>query len=193
MTLPLVAPDGRPTICDLVYAVAVPSDDGRLAATFWARIAGGYGRPLTLVDWEIYQVAADVWRDLGDRVENFRRSCGARYGTAGPWIEGEALAQRAVASGLDDAKPIPTHVAAADAWPSLCLSVARFVEAGDVRIARPALDKTRAGGFAGLPRKHPGPRSTDPTAPAWVFGIVLGLDEFAAKPPPPARVKVVTI
>lgn len=188
--MPVLFDDERfPTVCDAVFAVAVAGDDGRAAITLWSRCEG-YGIPLTLLEWSVEVLTAAAWDRIGERLNALLERCRPRGGTAGLWVEGEALAQQAESRGLR-AKAIPAHVVAPDFWVNLGLIAGAYVDDGSVKMTRPAAEAMRTQPFAGLPRRAAGPRGVDPTLPAWLFGIVLGLDEAASRPPEPSRVKVV--
>jgi hypothetical protein len=192
----LVDDDGLPTICDAVYATVAANEDGLAATLRWA-LSVGYGRPLVLLDWDVAPLRPDTWGAAGSALENDAAQTRARGGSMGIFVEDPAFAQQALERGVY-AQGIPAHIIAPAFWPNLCLLAAHHVDAGDVKLAGPAMrkivetlpDGRKRRQFAALPRVAPGPRGDDPTVPAWLFGIVLGVDEGAATPPPPARVKV---
>jgi hypothetical protein len=180
---------GFPTICDTVYASVVPDERGQAAILYWARCLT-YGQPLTLLDWRVEQLTAGTWAKVEDDLAAVKPR--VRYGTSGMHIEGEALAQQAILRGAS-AKAIPDHLTKPEYWNNLWLIAGQYVDDGSVKLTRPAALKIRTSpaGFGALPRRAPGPRGDDATVPAWLYGIVLGLDPASAEPPDPARVKVV--
>lgn|GEM_PF-6158819 len=195
MPIQLKDDDGFPTVCEAVFATAVPDDVGRLCVVYWARCEA-YGDPLRVLDWDLANFSADTWPNVAKRVEELRRRCGARQPPSiVALVEGETLAHQANARGCL-AIPVPTHLTTQDAWQGLVTAAASHLADGNVKLTKTAWAKANSdlngrGGFAGLPRMHPGPRSDDPTVPAWLYGVVLGLDPASAKPPTPAKVKVV--
>lgn len=184
--------EGFPLRSDGIYTTVVLDDEGRAAVLYWAR-CGSYGHPLTLLDWDVEDLRPSSWDKIETTVMDWRVKCKTFYPhTVTAFVEGESLAQLAQLRGCM-ARPIPAHLTVTTAWSSLCQIAGHYRDTDEVKITLPALRKMKAreGGFAGLPRAMPGPRKDDPTTPAWLYGIVLGLDEASAKPPPPAKVKVV--
>lgn len=192
---PLKDEEGFPTICETIFATVVPDEIGRLCVVYWAK-AKDYGHPLTCLDWELADFSAETWPNVAARVDELRTRCKARQPpSVVALVEGETLAHQANARGCV-AVPIPAHLSAPDAWQGLATVAASSLASGEVKLTKTALAKAATdlngrSGFAGLPRRHPGPRSTDPTVPAWLYGVALGLDAASARPPPPAKVKVV--
>jgi len=130
-------------VCDVVYATVVPDDAGLMAAVlFWAR-STHYGVPLVLLDWDVRRVQASMWADVSTKIEALRKRCRSRYPTPGALVEGEALANQARARGCP-ARPVVAHLTVPDAWPSIVLVAGHYVDAGEVKLTRPAADKIAA-------------------------------------------------
>jgi hypothetical protein len=180
----------RPTVpCDAVYATAVVSGTGQAARFLWARSAHGAGKPLVLLDFAVEYLSAAFWEDLTASLAAARVARRARYGSAGVYVEGEPIAEQARLGGTP-AVPVPDHLTTADYWPRLCASASASMQDGAVGYTaeasagmdrRPFLD-----GFRGGPRDP-----DDPVVPAFLYGVVVGLDPSAAVPPRPARVTIV--
>lgn len=192
MTRLLKDDDGFPIKCDYIYATVVADELGQAATLYWARCHGGFGHPLTLLDWDVDDLRPATWSEIGAKIAAFRKRCGQRYEPQwSAFVEGEALTQQAKLRGAA-AKAIYNHLTIPDAWPALCQVAAQYRDADAVKMTKTAAGKIagRMGGFAGLPRRMPGPRSDDPVTPAWLYGIAIGLDPSSARPPPPAKVVI---
>lgn len=186
--------EGFPTICDATYATMCVNDAGRAATLHWAK-SEGYGIPLVLLDWENEPLMPVTVDRIGSRMAELADRCRVRYGALGLMVEDEAIAQQASYRDVP-ARAIPSHMLLDKFWQNLCTLAAFHVDSGSVKLSRIALRKVQEAnsrhnrGFAALPRVVPGPRGDDPTVPAWLFGIVLGLDEGASRPPEPTKVKL---
>lgn len=194
MSIRLSDDEGFPTVCDTVFAVVVADQRGRVAVLYFAR-SQHYGTPLVLLDWAVLKLAPPPWVTVEARLAALGARCRPRYGIGGIYAEGAALAAQAAARGAE-ARPILEHVAKPDYWASLTLTAAHHLNSGSVRLTRLALDKAERGKFGALPvlshePRNLDPKTEDPTIPAWLYGIALALDEAAASPPEPARVKLV--
>lgn len=196
MPIQLKDDDGFPTICEAVYATCVPDSVGRLCVVYWARCEAYADAPLRVLDWDLANFSADTWTRVAGQVSALRRRCGARMPpSVVALVEGETLATQANARGCL-AVPIPTHLTTQEAWQGLVTVAASHLADGHVKLTKTAWAKANSdlngrAGFAMLPRMHPGPRGEDPTVPAWLYGVALGLDPASARPPQPAKVKVV--
>jgi len=177
-------------ICDAVFATVATDDADGAAALIWARGTPGYGPPLALVEWEESQFVPSLFTDLRDRLAEVAKKRRARAGSIGIWVEDHRLALLARMRGVD-VHAIPEHLLGVQAWSGLWSSTAFFVREGLVAVADAARIRFESSAFAALTFRG-GPRPPDdPTVPAWLYGIVLGLDEAASRPPEPAKVKVV--
>jgi hypothetical protein len=185
----LIDGEGYPTICDAIYGTVAADSRGQVAVLYWAR-SHGYGAPLILLDWDVALLTAARWAVIDGEIGDLVTRCRARGGSLGLWIENEALAQQANARGCR-AKAIPEHLTATDYWDNLSLVAGQYIDDGSVKVTRTVAAKIKVQPFGALPRRVPGPRADDATVPAWLYGIVLGLDEAAANPPEPNRVKLV--
>lgn len=140
-----------PTRCDVVFAtvdtaVKTGKDNDGTAVSFWARNKL-VGHPLTLLDWDIVQLEGamlEVWiPTILQRLEQFARECGARFGNAGVWIEdksaGEILLQQARPKGLR-VHPIDSRLTAMGKT-ERAIAASPYVYQGLVKISRHAWDK----------------------------------------------------
>lgn len=182
-----------PTICDAIYATCVVDDRGQAAVLYWAR-SRFFGTPLLLLDWMMAQLTPRLWTDARSALDGYVGTCRARHGSCGVYVEDESLAVQAESLGTR-CEAIYEHLTATDRWTSLCLTVSLAARGGMLGICTRALETAKA---------HPkrdevydpalnfrgGPRPECPTVPAFVYGVVLGLDPTAATPPRPARVKI---
>jgi len=178
--------EGFPTVCDAVFATVVADQRGALAVLYWAR-SDGFGTPLVLLDWLTPKLTPPPWPVIRIRLDLLGTRCRPRYGVAGIWAEGAALAQQC------EARPILEHLTKPDYWSSLILVATHHLNAGSVRLTTMASARMRVAKFGALPVLSHAPRDEDgdPTIPAWLYGISLALDERAASPPEPDRVKIV--
>lgn len=186
MTQPLAQPH-----VDFCYASAALAGD-EAAIFYWGRTRHQPTLPeLTLLDFEVTQAVPQVWQDALDRLVEVSRERRARYPHIGVICEDLALARTLAGRGLR-VHPVPDHLAKPDAWEHLWHTAAVYVRARDVAWSAAALERARtttpcpARTFRGGPRVE-----GDATTPAYLLGIVLGLDEPSATPPRPARVKVI--
>jgi hypothetical protein len=96
-----------PRSCDCVFAIIdtaskTGTDNDATAVTFFAQGAGAY--PLLILDWDIIQIEGamlETWLPtVFERLAELARSCRARFGSPGVWIEdknsGTILLQQAV-------------------------------------------------------------------------------------------------
>lgn len=186
-----MAPQPRPiVVVDGVYAVIVTSErtDDALV-TYWARGVNGYGPPLFFMDFESVQLMPQIFDQAQSRLEELALETRSRHSVLGVWVEGERLTQLVKARGIK-AHVILEHLSKPDNWSGLWASAAMFVRDVPPKVAvtpRAAAkferSAFRAREFRGGPRPD-----DDLSVPAWLYGIVLGLDETAKRPPPPARV-----
>jgi len=177
-----------PMVCDSMFATVCASAEMGMAASLrWAR-SSGYGHPLMLLDWEVGQLSPQMWRDVEDGLTLDAHETRVRYGS-GPhvWVEGAALAHQAQSVLTIDSHAMPEHVVAAGFWDTLVLSSAFYMRGGQVKMTKRAHEKTQQKQFSALTYRG-GLRPDDPTVPAFLYGVVLALDEAAARPPRPVKV-----
>jgi hypothetical protein len=144
------------------------------------------GPPLILVDWSRAPFTPTLWREIDDRLVELTIERRARIGSVGAFVEGIYLAKLGEMSGCAVA-PIPEHLMAAKEWPAMCQAAALHVGGDRVTIARAAYERIESSDnpapFRSAMNASFGPRDEeDPTVPAFVLGIVLGLDETLARP-----------
>lgn len=186
---------------DTIYASVVVAPDGRAARFYWSRTGWALpttpnAKPLVLLDFDVDYLGVGYWSDISGRLDQLALEYRARYGVSAAMIEHTEMAEQARMRGLDVARPIPDHLTTDDYWPRMCSSawgymeegyIARSVCADAAMKARPFLDGFRAG-----PRGSENPvEPTDPTIPAYIYGVVLGLDDAMAIPPASAAVKII--
>ena len=166
---------------DTVYATAILSPVRTLAQFYWARSAS-FGKPLILLDFDTGPLTASSWKEVASRLTMFEETRRARFGALGVYIENEILVAQADASG---ATPhlIPSHISADTSWQMVCQSAASFLARGDIGYLQSASDKMDKHPFLNASGVYAGPRTDEPTVPAFLYGIVLGLDEAAARDP----------
>ena len=165
---------------DAVYATAVLSPTQMLACFFWGRSIG-YREPLLLLDFSCTLLEAQSWAMIQRTLTELNMLRRARTGHAlGMWIEGEALAHQAMHAGID-ARQIPPHLTRDEAWHPICQSVAALMAGGSVDYTPRAQEAMEARPFPNTS----GPRTDDPLVPAFLYGVVLGLDEVLARDPHP--------
>ena len=186
---PYVPPSVPPPPVDAVYATAVLSPTRLLSSFYWARTQH-FGQPLILLDFEVEPLVKDSWDQLSDKLTVLTKERRARIGRpVGAFVESEILVERVRASG---GRPhlIPGWLSSNDGWHALCQSAAGFLSRGDVGYTMNAKSRMDARPFLNAAGAYAGPRTDDPTVPSFLYGVVLGLDEAAARnpnPKPPKR------
>lgn len=168
--------------CDAVYATVVIDQRGYAAVLYWARNRTS-GVPLALVDWDLRPFRPDLWGIVADRLEAMAVECRARFGSLGIWTESLLLARQAEMRE-QPVLMIPDHLTDAKAWDALSLTATLHVHDGSVKVMEAAYRRTREAKFGALAWMG-GDRPDDPTVPAFLYGIVLGLDEASARDPKP--------
>ena len=186
-------PVEAPRICDLVYATidtAVKTGSGNdgTAVIFWAK-SEHIGHPLIVLDWDITQISGDLlitWLPVVfQRLEELAKSCRARYGSGGVWIEDKAsgtiLLQQAQRQDLP-AQAIDSKLTAVGK-DERAISISGYVSAGMVKIAQAAYDKVTT--YKGRTGNHflmqvfrfqIGVKDQmDDLLDDWAYGIAIGL------------------
>jgi hypothetical protein len=159
----------------------VASTDGRIAILYWSRCAYRY-IPLILVDWSCDQLLPSCWAQANDLQHQLAARCRARFGPSGAWVEGVELAHQAATHGIP-ARQVPEWIAHKDYWPRLQVAAADFIASSAVRVTDEALAKTRVKPFPALGSYRHQERTDDPLLPAFLYGVVMALDETAAHDP----------
>lgn len=161
------------------------------AVFYWARTRSRPDLPpLALLGFDVGQLVPLFWHNALWQLGEYERERRAIDGSAGVIVEDVALARAMQKQGLT-ASPVPEHLTKPEMWEYLCTSAVSSLRSGEVVWTIAAHDKAQteacpARTFRGGPRPE-----GDPTVPAYLYGIVCGLDEHAAIPPQPARVKIV--
>jgi hypothetical protein len=148
--------DGKPvpypSNCDCVYAVIdtaskTGTENDATAVTYFARNQHG-GIPLTILDWDIVQIEGallEAWLpSIPRRLEELARTCRARRGSLGAWIEdkssGIVLLQQAQRRG------IPVHSIESKLTEmgkdERAISVSGYVHRRQVKYSEVAFNKT---------------------------------------------------
>lgn len=158
--------DGQPVPypagCDAVYAVIDTAVKDTLEHDGTAVIYIARDRraqhPLTILDWDVLQIEGyllETWLPgVYMRLEELAQQVGARYGSAGSWIEdkstGSVLIQHARNKGMQ-VEAISSDLTALGKDPR-AISASPYVYRGDVKISRHAYDKVVA--YRGQTRNH---------------------------------------
>jgi hypothetical protein len=174
---------------DCIFGTAVLSTTRMLAVFYWAQ-SRGHNKPLILLDFTCEPLTAESWQitklRLGDLLTE-RRTRTPR--PLGLWVEGEALMQQAFYSDID-ARLIPPHLGRPEAWHPICQAAAGHLASGSIGYTPRAQAALDARPFLNAAGVFAGPRSEDPLIPAFLYGIIIGLDEVLARDPhprPPVR------
>jgi len=141
-----------PSRCDYVFAVVdtaakTGTDNDATAVTFFAHDTIGRIK-LFVLDWAVAQIEGailETWLpSVFKRLEELARSCGARRGSAGAFIEdqnsGTILLQQARRRGMP-AREIESKLTA-KGKDERAISVSGYVHRGEVKFTTPAFDKT---------------------------------------------------
>lgn len=141
-----------PKHCDGVFAVIdtaskTGTENDATAVTFFASTRFG-DFPLIILDWDITQIEGamlETWLpDVFHRLEELARTCGARYGALGSWIEdknsGTILLQQAARRNWT-AHPIESKLTAMGK-DERAISVSGYVYRGNVKYTDHAFNKT---------------------------------------------------
>lgn len=148
--------DGQPVevpkICDAVFAVIdtgvkTGKENDGTAVTYFA-VSRHFGTPLVILDWDLMQIEGamlETWLPVVfQQLEHLARSTGARLGTLGAFIEdkvsGSVLIQQATKRGWP-AQAIDSALTALGK-DERAISVSGYVYREEVKISRPAFDKT---------------------------------------------------
>lgn len=167
---------------DTVYATAVLSPTRMIAVFYWGRSVG-HNKPLILLDFSVEAFRADTMATIRNRLEILKIERRARMGfTLGVWFENQILVQQASYHNLI-AHSIPDHLLSDSVWHSLCQAVSVYLTRGDVGYTQVAADAMQARPFLNAAGIAAGPRTDDPTVPAFLYGVVLGLDVALSKDP----------
>jgi hypothetical protein len=158
--------DGRavpyPKTCDAVFAIIdtaskTGTDNDATAVTFFASNRFG-GSPLLMLDWDIVQIEGatlETWLpSVFARLEELARTCGARAGSLGAWIEdqnsGTILIQQSQRRGLP-VRPIESKLTSLGK-DERAFSASGYVHRGNVKYTEHAFNKTSV--YKGQSRNH---------------------------------------
>jgi hypothetical protein len=152
-----------PRICDRVFAVidtAVKSgkEHDATAVSYWAK-SNHLGHPLVCLDWDVISIDGallETWiPNVFRRLQELARECGARYGSAGAYIEdaqsGSILLQQCIARNMP-ATALPSELTAAGK-DARAINISGIVYRGDVKLSAKAFN-TNDKVFKGVARNH---------------------------------------
>jgi hypothetical protein len=151
-----------PTRCDQVFAVIDTAlkdnteHDGT-AVTFYARNTF-HGTPLTVLDWDVLQIEGALLEEwlpsVLERCDALAKTCNARQGSLGAWIEDKASGIVLIQQGRR--RGLPVHAIDGDLTAmgkeGRALNVSGYVYRGQVKISQYAHDKTV--NYKGQVRNH---------------------------------------
>lgn len=156
-------PVDPPTICDAVFAVIDTAvKDGQEhdgTAVIYYAISKKFGiYPLCILDWDLIQIEGallETWLPtVYQNLEALAKSCGARFGSIGAFIEdkasGSILLQQARNRNWA-AEPLDTKLTALGK-DARAISVSGYVYQGLTKVSKLAYDKTTT--FKGTTRNH---------------------------------------
>lgn len=165
--LPSLLVDGHgsdyPQNCEGVFATVDTAvkdgleNDGT-GVIFWALNKYGKGAPLTVLDWELTQITADMqisWMpSIFARLEYLAKECRARYGVFGTFIEDKQTGSMLLQHGQKTGWPtVAIDASLTQAGKSGRASMASGpVHQGRVKLSQHAFDKTSD--FKGIVRNH---------------------------------------
>ncbi|MFM0500352.1 hypothetical protein [Paraburkholderia caffeinilytica] len=165
--LPSLLVDGHgaeyPQVCEMVFAtvdtaVKDGAENDGTAVCYWAINKYGKGAPLTVLDWQIEQITADMqvnWMpSIFKRLEELAKACRARYGSIGVFIEdrqtGTMLLQHGEKVGWDT-HGIPGELTQIGKSGRASLSSGPVFQ-GRVKLSQYAFDKVTE--YKGITRNH---------------------------------------
>jgi hypothetical protein len=141
-----------PQLCDGVFAVIdtalkTGTDNDATAVTYFA-INRHSGIPLLILDWDIVQIEGatlETWLpSVFSRLEELARTCRARSGSQGAWIEdkgsGTVLLQQSRSRGLR-VHPIESKLTSMGKS-ERAITASRYVHRGEVKYTDQAFNKT---------------------------------------------------
>lgn len=187
LTVPVQPPPSLPLPrlpVDAVFATAVLAPTRIIAIFYWTR-SRFHGKPLVLCDYRVGPLTASTWDDAERILQELIVERRSRYQMPmGLFLETEMLAMQA-SDRCPSARVIPGWLTRADSWHVMCQSAAGWLTRGDMGITTTAQERMRERPFLNEAGIYAGARPEDPTVPAFLYGVVLGLDEAAARDPNP--------
>lgn len=179
---------------ECIFATLVPDASLNAAVMYWGRGVDGYGPRLTLLDYSVGQLTPKFWNTAAERLKVLSAERRARRGSLGIYVESEVLSQHAEGLGYPT-MPILEHLVKSEAWPGLVAVAMAHLREGELGMPSELTQRVRSG-TASAPAQFLAYRGgerpkDDPTVAAFLYGIVLGLDFAASRPPRAAKVKVV--
>jgi hypothetical protein len=179
---------GRILAVDAVYATMALDEGDTAAILYWARGVPGYGPPLTILDWSVEKMLPRTFEVAEDRLSELSQDRRSRHGSLGTFAEMKWVVSVEQRRGLR-VMPVPDHLTKPEAWTQLWRQAAIYYRAGDVAISRLA-DERKYRDVLNPWDYRGGPRPDDkPAVIAWMYGVVLGLDEASADPVDPPKAK----
>ncbi|MGH7112980.1 MAG: hypothetical protein ACREE9_00610 [Stellaceae bacterium] len=163
-----------PTTCNSIFSTLAVAETGVSAVIYWARGVAPLSAELTLLDFDVAPLRAELFGAIKRRMGELVAVCRQRQQmpphifTTKPFYE---------ASQVYGAPAAPID-AIANADPAeLALRAARFVHANSVRIAAPAHEKARRHPLASaLDFRAAAGHVDDPPRSAALWGVVAALD-----------------
>ncbi len=178
--------DVKSKICAAVYATMARDAADGCAVLYWARGLPDYPPPLRLLDWEERQFMPSAFEDVDARLVSLAKERWATNGSIGLFVEDPRLAALAKQRGRN-VRPIHEHLTQPAAWDQLWTVAAFYIREGSVGVTDVAREKFKSSAFAALTFSGGERPNDDPTVPAWLYGIVIGLDAASARIPPSAK------
>jgi hypothetical protein len=156
-----------------------------LATFFWARYQM-VGKPLVLLDFEVAPLDRRSWMRAADRLRTAVRETKSRTPVPlGMFVENHIVAAQVKADAGLDGHVLPDWITANEAWATVCQSCAVSLVRKEVGVTKVAAQRMEQRPFLNEAGVYAGPRMEDPTVPAFLYGVLVGLDQTAAKDPKP--------
>lgn len=180
---------------DGIYATSILSPTRILATFYWARYRF-YGKPLVLCEYEVRPLTATVWLEAAATLNRLCTERRSRFPVPlGHFVETDTIAIQVRERSGVEASPIPPWIIDAKNWTAMCQSAAMMLEGGEVGYTKAAYDQMEARPFLNEASILAGPRDTQntnalqhsntATVAAFIYGVILGLDENASRDPKP--------
>lgn len=191
-----IPPEERLPAADGIYATSVLSPTRILATFYWARYRF-YGKPLVLCEYDVRPLTAQSWLEAAATLNRLCTDRRSRFPVPlGHFVESDTIALQVRERSGVEATPIPPWITDPKNWQAMCQSAAMILEAGEVGYTKVASDQMENRPFLNEATILAGPRETSAiannlqsantaTIAAFIYGLILGLDENAARDPKP--------
>lgn len=172
---------------DGVFATAVLSPTRLLAVFYWARYTY-YGKPLVLCDYAVGPLRADSWSNAASVLTDLVKERHSRLREPlGLYVETDLLSAQIASYGLL-ARVIPPWLSSPDAWHQIVQSAAGLLASGNIGYTKRANERMLSRPFLSEAGVAAGPRAPDdPTTAAFLYGIIIALDQAASRNPKPKQ------